>query len=32
MDGVNRYNEYLKEALEFKPLASVKKQKEHRSL
>ena len=27
MYGVNRYNEYLKEALEFKPLASVKKQK-----
>lgn len=30
MDGVNRYNEYLKEALEFKPLASVKSKREHR--
>lgn len=30
MDGVNRYNEYLKEALEFKPHASVKSKREHR--
>ena len=30
MDGVNRCNEYLKEALEFKPQASVKSKREHR--
>lgn len=30
MYGVNRYNEYLKEALEFKPQESVKSKREHR--